>query len=71
MNVPLYALGEAYMQGGRIFPDHQKSSDLPFIVTAKFKEPLVKGKKNSQNFALIGGIASAVIGVVLIVANFF
>lgn len=63
MNVPLYALGEVYMQGGRILLEHQKSSDLPFIVTAKSQEQLVKGKKNSQNFVLIGGIASAVIGV--------
>lgn len=69
-NAPLYALGEAYMRDGRIYLGPPKSPDLPFIVTSKSEEQLVKSKKSSQTYTLLGGIASVVIGIVLIVASF-
>lgn len=69
LNAQLYALGEAYMRDGRIYLGPPKSPDMPFIVTTKSEEQLVQGKKNSQNLAVVGGIACVVIGIVLTIAN--
>ncbi len=71
LNAPLYALGEAYMQGNRIYLGPPKAADMPFIVTSKSEEQLMKNNKNAQLFSLFGGIACAVIGVVMIIVNFF
>lgn len=70
LNSPLYALGEAYMQDGRIYIGPPRATDMPFIVTSKSEEQLIKEKKNSQKFAFFGGIAAAIIGVLIIAAYF-
>lgn len=69
-NAPLYALGEAYIREGRIYLGPPKSPDMPFIVTSKSEEQLVKSKKDAQTFALFGGIACVIIGIVLVAAHF-
>lgn len=70
LNAPLYALGEAYMQNGRIYLGPPKSPDAPFIVTTKSEQQLVQNKKNAQNLSLFGGIACVVIGIVLMITYF-
>lgn len=70
LNAPLYALGEAYMQDGRIYLGPPKAADMPFIVTSKSEEQLIKEKKSSKKIALFGGIAAIVVGIIIIAAYF-
>lgn len=68
LNAPLYALGEAYMQDGRIYLGPPRAKDMPFIVTSKSEEQLIKEKKSSQKIALFGGIAAIIVGIIVIAA---
>ncbi len=65
----LYVLGEAYMENGQIYIGQPREKSKPFIVTTKSEEELVKNKESAAKFQLFGGIASAVIGVILIIVG--
>lgn len=69
VNAPLYALGEAYMINGRIYLGPPRDSKKAFIVTTKSEEELVKSKKSSQMFTLIGGAACILIGIITMIAG--
>ncbi len=69
LNAPLYVLGEAYMQDGRIYVGPPKRGEVPYIVTTKSEEQLVKSKKTSQKLSFFGGIACVIVGIVLIVSE--
>lgn len=70
LNCPLYVFGDAYMLNDKIYIGPPKDSSKPFIVTSKSEEQLVKSKKNSKLFSIIGGAAAIVIGIAVIVAFF-
>lgn len=66
----LYVLGDAYMNAGRLTFGKPTEKGKQYIVTAKSEEELVNAKQSSQKMSLIGGIACAVIGLVIIIAGF-
>ncbi|MCR5816436.1 MAG: E3 ubiquitin ligase family protein [Ruminococcus sp.] len=65
----LYLLGDAYMNGGELTFGKPTEKGKQYIVTAKSEEQLVSSKESSQKMQLIGGIACAVIGVILIISG--
>lgn len=71
MTIPLgqslYVLGEAYTENERLYVGKPTDSKKPFIVSVKSETDLVQGNKSSANFALFGGIALAVIGVLFMI----
>lgn len=66
----LYVLGEAYMENGQIYVGPPRDKSKPFIVTTKSEEELVKSKQSAAKMNLFGGIASAVVGVIMIIVYF-
>ena len=66
----LYVLGEAYMNGGVLMIGPPTDKSRQFIVTAKSEEELVKSKESAKKASLIGGIACAVIGLIVIIVGF-
>lgn len=69
LNSALYVLGEAYMISNRIYIGPPKNGKDPFIVTNKSEEQLLKSKKSAQNSLTVGGIACAVLGLVLFIVG--
>ena len=66
----LYLLGDAYMNAGTLTFGKPTEKGKQFIVTAKSEEELVSTKQSSQKMSLIGGIACAVIGLILMISGF-
>lgn len=65
----LYVLGEAYLENGQIVIGPPRDKSKPFIVTTKSEEELVKSKESAVKMNLFGGIACAVIGLIMIIAG--
>ena len=65
----LYLLGDAYMNAGQLTFGKPTEKGKQYIVTAKSEEELVSSKESSKKAALIGGIACAVIGVIMIITG--
>ena len=55
------------MMSNRIYIGPPKNGKDPFIVTNKSEEQLLKSKKSAQNSLTVGGIACAVLGLVLFI----
>ena len=68
-NSALYVLGEAYMLANRIYIGPPKDPKQPFIVTTKSEEQMLKSTQSSQTTAMVGGIASVVLGLVLFIVG--
>ena len=66
---PLYVLGDAYLQGGRLSVTNPADSKKPYIVSVKSEADLVHGNKVGALVALVVGIVLAVGGVALIIAG--
>lgn len=66
----LYLLGDAYMNAGTLTFGKPTEKGKQFIVTAKSEEELVSTKQSSQKMSLIGGIACAVIGLIIMISGF-
>jgi hypothetical protein len=62
----LYVLGDALLNGGRVVIRKPADKKLPFIVSVKSEEDLVRANERGGKFALVGGIVSAVAGVLVI-----
>jgi len=63
----LYVLGEVSDRRGKLSIVKPSEKGKHFIVSTKSEEELVKSAENSATWQLYGGIASAVIGAILIV----
>lgn len=63
----MYVLGEAYMMAGKIYIGPPKDGKSPYIVTTKSEEQMLKSKQSSQTTSLVGGLACAVLGLVLFI----
>jgi uncharacterized membrane protein len=63
----LYVLGEVSDRRGELSIVKPSEKGKQFIVSTKSEEELVKSADSSAQWQLIGGIASAVIGVILII----
>ncbi len=70
-NTKLYILGEVTDRSGELLITKPKEKGKPFIVSTKSEDELVRGAESSAKWQFIGAIASAVIGVILIIASFF
>jgi hypothetical protein len=62
---PLYVLGDAYLEGGKVKVSKPADSKKPFIVSVKNETDLVHGNKVGAALALYGGIVLAVAGVLV------
>ncbi len=69
LNAAMYVLGEAYMISNRIFIGPPKNTKSPFIVTTKSEEQMLKKTQGSQTTSLFGGLALAVLGLVLFIVG--
>ena len=65
LNHPLYVLGEAYWENNRLNITKPADPKRPYIVSTRSEADLIQGNKNSANMALYGGIALAVVGVLV------
>lgn len=65
-NQPLYVIGEAFKNGDEIYIGKPMDNKKPFIVSTKSEDDLINTSKNNATFALIGGIAAIIIGVVML-----
>lgn len=68
---PLYVLGDASLQGGRLSISKPADSKKPYIVSVRSEEDLVRGNKTKATTALVIGIILAMGGVALIIAGLF
>lgn len=68
-NSALYVLGEAYMMANRIYIGPPKDPKQPFIVTTKSEEQMLKSSQSSQTTAMVGGIVSVVLGLILFIVG--
>lgn len=64
---PLYVLGDAYLQNGRLTVGKPADSKKPFIVSVKSEADLVHGNKVGAAMALVFGIVLAVAGVAVMI----
>ena len=64
---PLYALGEAFLEGGRLTIAKPRDGKKPFIVSVKSEDDLVRGNKSGATAALVFGIILAVAGVAIMI----
>jgi len=62
---PLYVLGDAYLESGRIKVAKPADSKKPFIVSVKNEADLIHGNKAGAAFALYGGIVLTVAGILI------
>lgn len=69
LNALLYALGEAYLNNGRVYLGPPRDPKKSFIVTTKSEEQLVQSKKNSQLISLGAGALSALIGIIMLISG--
>ncbi len=67
LSQPLYVLGDAYLESGRVKVAKPADNKKPFIVSVKNEADLIHGNKVSAGFALYGGIVLAVAGVLIAV----
>ncbi|WP_026998764.1 E3 ubiquitin ligase family protein [Eisenibacter elegans] len=67
----LYVLGEASDRRGGLAIVKPADKKVNYIVSTKSEEEIVKSAEGSAQWQLIGAIASAVIGVGVIIAGFF
>ncbi len=65
-NQQLYVLGEAFLSGDEIHIGAPGDRKKPFIVTTKSEDDMVRSTEQNATLALIGGIASVAIGVLII-----
>jgi hypothetical protein len=65
INHPLYALGEAYLENDQLKITKPADPKRPFILSTRSEEDLIHSNKSSANMSLYGGIALAVVGVIL------
>ena len=63
----LYALGEARLDNGKIMMGRPLDSKLPFIVSVRDKNDIIKGNKTGANVALVFGILIAIAGILLMI----
>ncbi|MCI1965186.1 MAG: E3 ubiquitin ligase family protein [Oscillospiraceae bacterium] len=64
-NQQLYVLGEAYLSGDEIHVSAPNDKKQPFLVTTKSEDDMVKSNERNSQVALIGGIVSVVLGVLI------
>lgn len=62
LSQPLYVLGEAYTNAGRIYIGRPTDKKKPFIISTKSENQLVTSMKLKTQFALFGGIGLVVLG---------
>ncbi len=67
LNAPLYALGEAYMSGGKIFIGPPRDKSKPFIITTKSEEQLLKSKNSSKISSIAFGAIGFIVGIILLI----
>lgn len=60
---PLYVLGDAYLENGRLNIAKPSDSKKPFIVSVKSESDIIRGKKIGAAVALYAGIILAVLGI--------
>lgn len=65
-NQNLYVIGEAYKVGDTIHIGKPMDTKKPFVVTTKSEEDLINSSNSKAISALVGGIALAVIGVIML-----
>lgn len=65
LNHPLYVLGDVYLQSGRLNISKSADSKKPFIVSVKNELDLIRGNKVGATVSLVGGIAAAIAGIVV------
>lgn len=70
INQSLYVIGEAYKVGNEIHIGRPKDKKKPFIVTTKSEEELVDTSAKNAMYLLVGGIASIIIGIIMIASVF-
>ena len=63
---PLYVLGDAFLENGRLNVTKPVDKKKPFIVSVKSETDLVHGKKVGAAWALYSGIVLAILGVAFI-----
>jgi hypothetical protein len=63
---PLYVLGDAMLQDGRIAISKPADKKKPFIVSIKSEADLVRGNESKAVFSLVGGIAMGIAGILVI-----
>ncbi len=68
---PLYVLGDAYLQAGRLNIAKPADSKKPYIVSVKSEADLVRSNKAGATAALVVGIILAVGGLAMIVVGLF
>lgn len=64
---PIYVLGEAYIENGRLNIAKPTNSKKPFIVSVRSEGDLIHSNKVGAGFALYGGIVLAILGVLSII----
>ena len=62
---PIYVLGDAYLEGGRVKVAKPADKKKPFIVSVKNEADLIHGNKVGAAFALYGGIVLAAAGILI------
>lgn len=63
---PLYVLGDAYLENGRLNVGKPHDKKKPFIVSVKNENDLIQSNKTGAALALVGGIVLALAGVAAI-----
>lgn len=69
-NQNMYVIGEAFRVGDTLHIGKPQDNKKPFIITTKSEEDLINSSNQSAMFALIGGIAAIVIGVIAFIMFF-
>jgi len=63
----VYALGEASIDNGKIVMGRPKDSKLPFILSVRDKNDIVRANKSGANVALVFGILIAIGGILIMI----
>lgn len=63
----LYALGDAYLQGGKLYLSKPADKKKPYILSVKNEADLLQGSKTGSVVSLVAGIVIAVIGAAVMV----
>lgn len=66
-NKEIYAIGEVYKSGGKIFMRKPDEGKRPFIVSTKSEEQLIKSSKRTSIIQLVIGILSLIGGIIVFV----
>ncbi len=63
----VYALGEASIDNGKIVMGRPKDSKLPFILSVRDKNDIVRTNRSGANVALVFGILIAIGGILMMI----